>query len=120
MASIIIPVLLCLFLGPGVGQLYNKEIKKGIFMIVFSALILTWAIAWYYHAIQPFLPSDMTSVDPEAVSDLLKNAMQQISTQRSGMLFFFKAVLTLVWLYAVVDAYLVADKKRKIGTGGPH
>ena len=53
----------------------------------------------------------MTSVDPAAVSDLLKNAMQQVGAQRSGMMFFFKAVLTLVWLYAVVDAYLVADKK---------
>ncbi len=28
MATIIIPVLLCFFLGPGVGQLYNKEYKK--------------------------------------------------------------------------------------------
>ena len=36
MATIIIPVFLCLFLGPGVGQLYNKEIKKGIYLIVFQ------------------------------------------------------------------------------------
>jgi hypothetical protein len=119
MAAIIIPVLLCLFLGPGVGQLYNKEIKKGILLILFSALVLVWAIAWYYHAILPFLPGDMTTIDPAAMSDLLKNAMQQVSANRSGMLFFFKAVLTLVWLYAVVDAYLVADKKRKTKMGGP-
>ena len=119
MAAVIIPVLLCLFLGPGVGQLYNKEYKKGTWLIVFSALILAWAIYWYYHAIQPFLPGDMTTVDPQAMSDLLKNAMQQVSAKGSGMLFFFKAVLTLVWFYAVVDAYLVADKKQKTKTGGP-
>jgi hypothetical protein len=120
MASIIIPVLLCLLLGPGVGQLYNKEFKKGTIMIVFSALILAWSIFWYYKAIQPFLPSDMTTVDPAAMPELLKNAMQQVATKGPGMLFFFKAALTLLWLYGVVDAYLVADRKQKAITGGAH
>jgi len=119
MATVIIPVLLCLFLGPGVGQLYNKEYKKGVLLILFSALVLAWAVFWYYHAIQPFLPADMTAIDPQAIADLLKNAMQQVSAKGAGILFIFKAVLTLVWLYAAVDAYRVADKKRKTTNGRP-
>jgi len=114
MAAVIIPVLLCLFLGPGVGQLYNKEYRKGVILITFSALILIWAVVWYFRAIQPFLPTDLTAIDPQAMTELLKNAMQQVSAKGAGILFFFKAVLILAWLYAVVDAYLVADKKRRV------
>ena len=64
MASIIIPVLLCFFLGPGVGQLYNKEYKKGVLMILLSFVVLLVAGTWYFNALKPFLPADLTTIDP--------------------------------------------------------
>ena len=113
MASVIIPVMLSLFLGPGVGQLYNREYKKGVILILVSAAILVWAVAWYYRAVQPFLPKDLTAVDPQAMTELLRNAMDQISAKSGVVLSFFKAALTVIWLYGIVDAYRVADKNRK-------
>jgi hypothetical protein len=117
MAALIIPVLLSLLLGPGVGQLYNKEYKKGALLIALSAGILIWAVVWYSKAIQPFLPSDMTTIDPQAMPQLVKNAAEQVRAQGGGVLLFFKGILTILWLYGVVDAYWAADKKRKTANG---
>ena len=113
MATVIIPVLLSLFLGPGVGQLYNREYKKGVILILSSALILAWAVAWYYRAVQPFLPKDLTAIDPQAMSELLKNAMDQINSKSGAILSFFKAALTVMWIYGIVDAYWVASQRLK-------
>ena len=113
MATVIIPVLLSLFLGPGVGQLYNRDYKKGVILILVSASLLIWAVAWYYRAVQPFLPKDLTAVDPSALEELLRNAAEQINAKSGAVLSFFKAAMTVIWIYGIVDAYLVADKKRR-------
>jgi TM2 domain-containing membrane protein YozV len=113
MASLLIPVLLCFFLGPGVGQLYNKEYKKGVVLIVGSLAVLIVAGVWYYKAVQPYLPADLTTVDPQALQELLKNAAGQISATKGLTLAVFEALLTILWIYGVVDAYLVAQRKRR-------
>jgi TM2 domain-containing membrane protein YozV len=113
MASVIIPVLLCFFLGPGVGQLYNKEYKKGSMLIGLSFVVLVGAGVWYFKALQPYLPNDLTAVDPAALQPLLRNAAAQVSSKEGYILSACEAVLTVVWLYGIVDAYLVAQKKRR-------
>jgi hypothetical protein len=111
MAPIIIPVLLCFFLGPGAGQLYNKEYKKGAFMMVASLAILIVSGVWYYKALQPYIPNDLTTVDPAAMQQILENATGQITANESRMLIAFEAALTALWLYGCIDAYLVAKNK---------
>jgi hypothetical protein len=113
MASVIIPVLLCFFLGPGVGQFYNKEYKKGAILIVLSFVVLFAAGIWYYKALQPYLPNDLSTVDPLALQDLLRNAAAQVSTAQGYVLSVCEAILTVLWLYGIVDAYRVAQAKRK-------
>src|SRR5579872_3288918 len=49
-SDIVIPVLLSLILGPGIGQLYNKEYKKGAYLVGLSLLVLVGAIAWFLKA----------------------------------------------------------------------
>jgi hypothetical protein len=114
MAPVIIPVLLCFFLGPGVGQLYNKEYKKGVILILGSLVVLFVAGIWYYKTLQPYLPPDLTTVDPQALQELLRNATSQITAGKGFTLAVFEALLTVLWLYGVVDAYLVAQKKRRM------
>jgi len=111
MASVIIPVLLCFFLGPGAGQLYNREYKKGAFFIVVSLAILIVAGVWYYKALQPYLPADLSAVDPAAMQQILQNATGQITNTQTHMLLAFEAALTALWLYGCIDAYLVAKTK---------
>jgi len=112
MATVIIPVLLCFFLGPGVGQLYNKEYKKGAILIVLSAIVLIGAGIWYYKAMQPFIPSDLTAVDPTAMQELMTNAASQVSSKEGHLMFLSEGILMVLWLYGVVDAYLIASRRR--------
>ena len=112
MASVIIPVLLSFFLGPGMGQLYNKEYKKGVILIVASFVVLLAAGVWYFKAIQPYLPSDMTTVDPQALQEILKNAAGQVSAKQGYILSAAEGLLTVLWIYGMVDAYRVAQKRR--------
>ena len=111
MASVIIPVLLCFFLGPGAGQLYNKEYKKGAFLMAASLLILIVSGVWYYKTLQPYIPADLTAVDPAAMQQILQNATGQITANESHMLIAFEAALTALWLYGCIDAYLVAKNR---------
>jgi len=113
MASVIIPVLLCFFLGPGVGQLYNKDFKKGAILILSSFAILVASGLWYYKALQPYLPANLTAVDPTALQDLLRNAAAQVSDKQGYILSASEGILTVLWLYGIVDAYKVAQAKRK-------
>ena len=113
MASVIIPVLLSFFLGPGAGQLYNKDYKKGAILIVISLITLVIAGVWYYKALMPFIPSDMTNVDPQAMQQIVTNATGQISAKEGRMLSLYEAILTVLWLYGVWDAYRVAQRKRR-------
>jgi hypothetical protein len=114
MANIVIPVLLSFLLGPGAGQLYNREYKKGALLIAGSLIVLVAAGTWYFKALQPYLPGDLSSVDPQAMQELVRNAAGQISSQKGTVLALFEALLTVLWLFGVVDAYLVAQKKRRV------
>ena len=115
MASVIIPVLLSFLLGPGAGQLYNRDYKKVALLIAASLLILAVSGVWYYQRLQPYIPNDLTAVDPAAMQQILQNASGQLASKDSTTLSVFEALLTVLWLYGVVDAYRVAQKKR---TGG--
>jgi hypothetical protein len=112
MASVVIPVLLSLFLGPGAGQLYNRDFKKGTLLILASLAVLIGAGWWYYKALQPFIPVDLMTTDPEAVKRILTNAAQEIGA-KSRLLPFCQALLMTLWIYGIVDAYLSAQKKRR-------
>jgi hypothetical protein len=114
MASVIIPVMLCFFLGPGAGQLYNKDYKKGAILIVTSLVILILSGVWYYQKLQPYIPNDLTTVDPTAMQQLLQNASGQLAAKDGKILAAFEALLTVIWLYGVVDAYRVAQNKRRV------
>lgn len=113
MASLVIPVLLSFFLGPGIGQLYNKDYKKGVILILSSLAILIVAGVWYFRQLQPFLPADLAANDPQAVQQLMTNAAGQISATQGKILAAFQALLVVIWIYGVVDAYRVADQKRR-------
>ncbi len=112
MATVLIPVLLCFFLGPGVGQLYNKDVKKGVLLIVASLIILVIAGVWYYHNLKAYMPPDLTAVDPQAMKEIMTTAATRLSQEKGTILAAFQALMVVLWIYGMVDAYRVAEKKR--------
>ena len=111
--EIIIPVVLSLLLGPGVGQLYNKEIKKGCYLIGLSLVVLIGAIAWFRSALMPYLPPDLSTTDPAALPGLMQNAVTKVTAAHPVVIFVYEAMLFVLWLYSAVDAYRGAKRKQQ-------
>ena len=114
MASVILPIVLSLFLGPGVGQLYNREFKKGWTLILVSLGLLIASMVWYFKAVQALIPTDLTTVDPQALQPLLTKAVDEFNAQHGTSLAFLKAIMTVLWIYGVVDAYNGAVKRARV------
>ena len=112
MADIAIPVLLSLFLGPGVGQLYNREYKKATYLIGLSVLILLAAVAWFKQALAPYLPTDITTIDHAALQSMVQNAVTQVLRGRASTFYTYESMLLVLWMYSVVDAYRGALRRR--------
>src|SRR5947209_1695707 len=102
MAEIAIPVLLSLFLGPGVGQLYNREYKKAAYLIGLSVVVLFAAIAWFRQAMLPYLPTDITIVDRAALQAMVQNAVTHVMSGHSSTFYTYEFLLLVLWMYSVV------------------
>jgi TM2 domain-containing membrane protein YozV len=110
--DIIIPAVLSLFVGPGVGQLYNRQYKKGTYLIVLSLLVLTGLIAWCFKAAKPYLPTDLATVDPAALQPMIGEAAKKIANSHAPTLFVYQLLLGVLWFYSVIDAIMVAMRRR--------
>ncbi len=93
---------------PGMGQLYNKERAKGAGLIVAIAALLSWLMVRIflltYHTILPEGAEDVAALnlDPKLIAHLHNQAWAQN--------WWLLAVVMVVWVYATVDAYVMADK----------
>jgi hypothetical protein len=112
MMEIAIPVLLSLFLGPGVGQLYNREYKKGSYLIGLSLFVVIAAVVWFQKAAQPYLPSELPT-ETEAVRKMFESIIQNVIAGHGRTLLTYQYILLGVWVYSVVDAYRGAIRKRQ-------
>src|SRR5579864_6191814 len=105
MMDVIIPVLLTVLLGPGMGQLYNKEYKKALYLLLLALVVVIGSGYWFLKALMPYLPSDPALMDPSALQKIIKEKAPEVVTAHQGTLFAYQGILVLVWLYSVVDAY---------------
>ena len=111
MRSIFIAVFLS-FIGPGLGQLYNKEKKKGAYLLVVSLLVSLAAMIWYGKALLSFMPPDLTTIDPTALQNLVHSAMTQVQQHYGRTLAAYEIILFALVCYSVVDAAQGAARRR--------
>jgi TM2 domain-containing membrane protein YozV len=112
MTDIIIPVALSLFLGPGMGQLYNKEYKKGGYLIGVSLLVLGAALVWFSKALKLYL-TDVSAIDKDALQPMIQNAVQHVMEGQGHTFMMYQVILCGLWAYSVIDAYLGAQKRQR-------
>ena len=106
MRKIVIAVLLSLF-GPGLGQLYNKEFKKGIWLLVISTVLFVLPLAYLTVKIGPMVPDNPAAINPEKIQAVM---MDTISKNRD--LFNVVSFLFLgVWAYSISQAYFKAKEE---------
>ena len=115
MITILIPVLLAVLLGPGVGQLYNKEFKKGFILIGVSVGLLLAFSIWLSRAALGYLPSDINTVDRAMLRGIIQT---HIVADHPVTFYTYEILLAGLWIYGIVDAYL-GGMKRRVAKAGP-
>ena len=106
MKRIIIAVLLSLF-GPGLGQLYNKDYKKGIILLVVSSLLIFVPVLWLYLKVVPELQGlDPSTLTPQRVQELTNNAVGNNKHILNLITFMFLGL----WAYTITQAYFGAKE----------
>jgi hypothetical protein len=109
MTQILIPVVLAVLLGPGVGQLYNKEFKKGFVLIGLSVVLLLAFSVWLSRAALGYLPSDISTVDRAVLRNIIQT---HIVADHPVTFYIYEVLLALLWIYGIVDAYLGGVRRR--------
>lgn len=109
MKRIIIAVLLSGVLGPGVGQLYNREFKKGWALIIFTLVICILFFGALTKATVQMLPPHVTVITPEMAQQILQKLLEKNPTP----FHMFKFIILILWVYGIVDAYIGARKRAR-------
>ena len=97
-------VILSAVVCPGAGQIYNGQRGKGITLVTASVAACIALGAVVVRNVLRALPEDILTLDSLRLYAIVQEA-------RSGLLVALcTAVLTVLWIVSVVDAYLVAAR----------
>jgi hypothetical protein len=100
------PPLLSALVIPGTGQIYNREYGKGL--ILATAFIS--GFVWFSKAVTEkvslilAMPPEKWQQDPAA----LREALMGIASKSPQLFLTFYALMILVWVFSIVDAYISA------------
>ncbi len=100
------PALLSALVAPGAGQIFNREFKKGIFLLAASLGSFIWLSKVLGEKLSVLLPGTPEEWLQKPV--MLEEARTKLINEAPGMFFSFFILMILVWGFAVVDAYITA------------
>jgi hypothetical protein len=107
MASPWVAALLSAILWPGAGQFYNREFKKGLLLTGLTLLLGASLLAGLGREVVRSLPPDPSPFNPAQIRQ-----MRDIILQANPRLYgTYTLLLTLTWVFSVVDAFLGAREK---------
>lgn len=88
------------FIIPGLGQVLNREVKKGLLLLGGVFLLFIIGIIKMVQLIRAILqPGSMEKLNPDEI-------MARIRAEDPTLLWVILAVFAALWLYAVIDAFL--------------
>lgn len=93
------------FLGPGLGQIYNKDYKKGVLLLALSTALFLLPLLWMMAKVAPLLPSPTSG--PIQQSQIQEVVMAVIQRDKHTLNLISFAFLGL-WAYAITQAYFRA------------
>ena len=96
---------------PGLGQIINQDLKKGIILLAAVFLLFVMGIiklVYLIHAV--FRTGSVDLSDPEMI-------MAKLRAEDPSTLWYMAAVFILIWFFSVVDAYLGGRKIDKSEEG---
>lgn len=105
----VIAILLSL-LGPGLGQIYNREYRKGILLLVFTSLLFLLPFFWLIKKIAPFLPDTTNvTVQPEMFQSIAEQVIKKDPYSFKLIVVPFLLFFGL-WAYAIVQSFFKAQE----------
>ena len=89
-------------LGPGLGQLYNKEYKQGAFLLAITTILFIVPSVWLVQRVLPLLPDPAQQlISPEDIQTAVAKAAGANRHYLSLVSFMFMAL----WAYSITQAY---------------
>jgi len=101
------------FVIPGLGQIINQDLKKGIIILAAVFLLFVMGIIKLVYLINAvFRTGSVDLSDPEMI-------MARLRAEDPSTLWFMAAVFVLIWFFSVVDAYRKGRKIDNSEKGNP-
>ncbi len=98
---------------PGLGQVLNQHLKKGVLILVAVFIIFVLGVIILYGILNTALAGiDLRNPDTSLIMD-------RLIAENPSVLWGLTISLGILWLYSVVDAYLSGRKIDRLG-GGDH
>jgi hypothetical protein len=92
------------FVIPGLGQILNGELKKGLLVLGGVFLLFIMGVIKMVQLIRAIIqPGHLETLSPDDI-------MARIRTEDPTMLWVILAVFAVLWLYSVVDAFLIGRR----------
>jgi len=100
------PALLSGLVVPGLGQIINREFKKGVLLLLASLTAFFWFSRVLTEQLSRTLPGtpDQWSRNPEA----MKAAVVALVNEFPGWFVTFHLLMLVLWGFSVIDAFLTA------------
>lgn len=103
----VITAVLLSFIGPGLGQIYNRDFRKGILLLFLSGALFLGPLLWLIAAVAPRLP------DP-AQQTITQEMVQAAAAEAIGPAKHFLNILSMaflgVWAFSITQAYFRAKE----------
>ena len=104
MKKTIISPLCSALVIPGLGQILNQHLKKGVCILSLVFMIFVAGVVKLYEMIHAVLDG----VDPKSPDTAM--IMDRLRAEDLGLMWCLLIALGILWLYSVVDAYLSGRK----------
>ena len=92
------------FVIPGLGQVLNQHLRKGVFILATVFVLFVAAIVKLYRIMNTlFMSARADNQGPLSI-------MERIKAEDLTVLWLLLAAFTILWLYSVIDAFLIGRK----------
>ena len=107
MKKYILSPLCSAFIVPGLGQVLNGQLKKGIVILVLVFIFIVGFTISLAFIIMPYVHQYGLSLN------LQEGLARALSEKEITPLLFLFILLAFIWLYSVLDAFWIGIKKEK-------
>lgn len=102
--------LLSGFVFPGLGQINNGHIWKGVILIITATL---WVIILFWHIVSSLLRILKETPDVELTPDWVRTLTQQVKVEGGDFFIVMFFIFIMIWVVGIVDAFFCARKREK-------